>query len=68
MSTNKILKILLYIAIGALAALAFASIISIITSMEYSWSIACKSYLAILIAGIACDVLERSLDGSSGND
>ena len=63
-----ILQILLYISIGALAALAFASITGIFTGGEYNWEIASKSYLAILIAGIACHLIERSLDGRSGND
>lgn len=66
--TGLILQILLYISIGALAALAFASIASIFTGGEYNWEIASKSYLAILIAGIACRLIERSLDGRSGND
>ena len=66
--TNLIMRILLYVSIGALAALAFASIASIFTREEYNWQIAGKSYLAILIAGIACHIIEGSLDGRSGND
>ena len=66
--SNKILQILIDVSFIALVALAFASIVSIFTGMEYCWSIACRSFIAITLAYIACRLIERSLDGSSGDD
>ena len=66
--SNKILQILIDVSFIALVALAFASIVSIFTGIDYNWDIACKSFIAIIIAYTACRLLERSLDGSSGDD
>ena len=66
--SNKILQILIDVSFIALVALAFTSIVSIFTGMDYNWDIACKSFIAIEIAYVACRLIERSLDGSSGDD
>lgn len=66
--SSKILQVLIDISFSALIALAFASMISIFTGLEYNWNIACNSFIAIVIAYTACRLIERSLDGSSGDD
>ncbi len=68
MMSNKILQILIDISFIALVALAFASIVSIFTGIEYNWEIACKSFISIILAYTACLFIERTLDGSSGDD
>lgn len=66
--SNKILRMLSDISLIALGTLAFASIISILTGMDYCWDIACTSFIAITIAYIAYLFTKRSLDGSSRDD
>ena len=66
--SNKILQVLIDISFGALVALAFASIVSIFTGMEYNWDIACNSFIAITIAYAACRLIEGSLNGSTRDD
>ena len=74
--SNKILQILRGVSFVAIGALVGASIVSIFTGIDYNWDIACKSFIAIIIAyaacrfleRAACRLLERRLDGSSRDD